>query len=233
MGREALQKFEFGLSFDEILSEEAEQAQRQMEIQNVFAKGEKKGRDEGEKIGFQKAQETIEARILEELGTLSGEMRRFFELMDAKRDENACLTLELLKLMGKKFFMEPILEEKINLIEKALIESLPLVVEEAKIRLSLPQELVEPLQKRLHENNDFMTLIPRLELSGLINNDNSQHLGRLQWKKGELEINPEHLWTKIDGIFDNYLKVTQKLRHSTLDPNDKNADIQEKEDIDE
>ncbi|MDP1975133.1 MAG: hypothetical protein Q8K37_04105 [Alphaproteobacteria bacterium] len=197
-----LQKFNFALSFDEILTEDQLEIQRKEELSSSFKKGHLQGIEEGEKIGYQNAQESIEAETLKHLSNFSQELTLFFEKIDEKRDENARLSLDLIKLIGKKFFLTDDLNDKINLIEKGLHDVLPLLIEEEKIVLNLEDTLIEPFSKRLQESNDYTNIINRLNFSAMNSKENL--IGCIQWKKGEIDINPEHLWQKISEIFDNY-----------------------------
>ncbi|MDP3533082.1 MAG: hypothetical protein Q8S31_07330, partial [Alphaproteobacteria bacterium] len=126
----------------------------------------------------------------------------FFEKIDEKRNENARLSLDLIKLIGEKLYFNDSLNDKINLIEKGLRDVLPLLIEEEKIVLNLEDALIEPFSKRLQESNDYTNIINRLNFNTMNSKENL--IGRIQWKKGEIDINPEHLWQKISAIFDNY-----------------------------
>lgn len=203
-----LQKFSFELSFDEVLTEHEVVELRQREIEESFRQGELKGLEEGEKIGYQRAQESIQKLQLDALNDLSKELTSFFNQMDTKRDENACLSLDLIKRIGQKFFIGSLLEEKLNNIEKALRETISLVVEEEKIVFYVQDELVESMQQLLENASEFTGLVSRLSFAPLASKNNQ--LGLIQWKKGEVEIHPEALWEKITSILENYSKHTQK-----------------------
>lgn len=199
-----LQKFNFTLSFDEVSSEEQLEVQRQEELLSSFKKGHLQGIEEGQIIGYENAQKSIESEILKLLTKFSEELALFFKKIDEKRNENANLSLNLIQLIGKKLYLNNNLTDKINLIEKGLHDVLPLLIEEEKIILNLEESLIEPFTKRLQESHDYINIINRLSFNIMSPKENL--IGRIQWKKGEIDINPEHLWEKISAIFDNYQK---------------------------
>lgn len=204
-----LQKFNFTVSFDEISTEEQLEIQRKKELQTAFTKGHLEGLDEGQKIGYKNAQESIEAETLKKLHTFSQELDSFFKKIDEKRNENASLSLDLIKLIGNKLYLNDTLSNKIDIIEKSLHDILPLLIEEEKIILNLEETLIEPFTKRLQNSNDYTNIINRLSFNPISPKENL--IARIEWKKGEININPEALWQKISEIFDHYQKhLTQQ-----------------------